>query len=603
MNKNKNFKLFGILFFLALLTRWPAFFVDYYNIDEITNSLYATFIVKGQMPLMDFLGNPYFLTHYFNTVLQYLAGPYSLKVVHAVHIVWVSLTAYFLSLCQRKIKTEAPELVSGVLYLIFSTCFFSKDFRGVLSESLSLLPAVIGAYFVFSWLENRKLRQAFAAGSFIAVASMFKAPAGIEIVAVGAVMILSRGTLHFFVSVLGMFFVFALPILLSGDPVQGLLSTKATLTRIDSQYVGAYTHLPFLYWFGKFIVRTLIVALAIMPLWIWTLGAMRQGFLDADAGRNRRVNLIFLLLWLLGTWFVVSLGKRVFFHYFVFMFPPLCLMASLYVRDWTFALWKQFFFHPLTVVKKSFSKSSLIEGTAVIMGVLSFLTFMADGLWRWSLSDTGSFRNVSEYIKKSTRPDETIFVWGLLPQIYYFSEREPASSMFWADKLVNFSPGTPAMEYVRANGGSLKVLDSITRDMTRGTVTPRQDEPDTNKELSSIGDRELFLFEEMVEKIESAHWRKFMTDVMKRPPTYWVDVSPTGIRSFDAYPFQNYEILRRFVKDNYELETTIDGIILYRLTKRPKAPLSYQSTHQFSIIGTMSCQNSFKFTVCQKDGE
>jgi len=546
----KNLKLFGWLLLIAFITRLPSLFIDYYNIDEITNSLYGSFIIKGQLSLMELLGNPYLLTHYFNALIQIIAGPYSLKLIHGVHIFWLALTAYFLCLCYRRIKNEQNEILPGVLYLIFSVCFFSKDYWGVLAETLSLLPAVIGACFFFSWVKRKNFSDAFFCGAFIALASLFKAPAGIEICAVGAAMILSRGTRHFFVSLLGLAAVFSLPLLATGHPVDALLQAKSTLTRIDSQYVGAYGQLPFLYWFSKFVVRTTLIALAAFALWIWSLGTLRQEFFEESGEKTRKLNLMFLVLWFVGMWFVVSLGKRVFFHYFVFLFPPLCLLASLFRRNWK--------------ISALIREGSWLEKLAVVMGVMSFIAFSSDGYLRWSLNDKNSFKDVASHIQKSTQPDDTIFVWGLLPQIYYFSQREPASTMFWADRLVNFSPGTPAMEYVRSTGGSLRLIDSITRDLTRGETVPSKTD-NKREDLSFIGEKELFSVAEMVDKIESAFWRKFMGDVIRKPPVYWVDVSPTGIRSFNAYPFQKYEILRRFVEDNYNYETSINGVALYRL--------------------------------------
>ena len=64
INHLSPYQHLGVIVTVHLLLSLPGLWVPYFNIDELTNALYARFINAGMVGLKDFLGSTYLLTHY-----------------------------------------------------------------------------------------------------------------------------------------------------------------------------------------------------------------------------------------------------------------------------------------------------------------------------------------------------------------------------------------------------------------------------------------------------------------------------------------------------------------------------------------------------------
>ena len=170
------------LLLLLVLLRLPDFFVPYYNIDELTNALTANILLDGRLAYEDFIGNTYLLTHTFYVVIAWLFGRNDFLPLRLANLLWVLATAGAIYHAGKEFTQKREGGLWGVLgYIFISLCFYSKDFRAVLSESLSLLPLSLAAFFIFRSLRRDTTWELLAAGFLIGAAGLFKAPSAIMI--------------------------------------------------------------------------------------------------------------------------------------------------------------------------------------------------------------------------------------------------------------------------------------------------------------------------------------------------------------------------------------------------------------------------------------
>ena len=50
----------------------------------------------------------------------------------------------------------------------------------------------------------------------------------------------------------------------------------------------------------------------------------------------------------------------------------------------------------------------------------------------------------------------------------------------------------------------------------------------------------------------------------KNRPIYFLNTSPANIHEYKYFPMENYPILKEYIAQHYQLETTIDGVEIYR---------------------------------------
>ena len=547
----------GVLGFWAPVAH---LFVPYYNNDELTNSLFANMILDGRLTLLDFLGNTYLLTHYFYAACTALFGRFNLFPIYAVNLLWCMATAAMFYVAGKELTgRKEGGFWAGIFYATASVCFMSKDYRAALSEGLSLLPLVTAAFFYFRAVRTGKPVNCLMTGLFIGIAGLFKAPAAIMISALWSSFFFmpSGPRLGFFVwSGLGLAGAVFAPLLFVGQPVEGLNYFLGRVERVQKYYIGAYENLPVLYWGFKYLLRTFLVAVSCPLVWFLAFRTLREelSFKKGNPDQFRKKFLVlFLFFWFLTNWFVVTIGKRVFYHYFIFMIPPMCLLAVPTILDWTDRLKKK-----TRAVQRLWH---VLLALAVLIPPAGYTIEAVIGL----SPQRPNLSKVIDSVAAITHDGDRIFIWGMVPQIYFFSKRDPATTFFWSDTLAGTSPGSPAIEYVRATGNKLAFGESVVRDLLVSKQEKREIPPMEAKPVYGIGENELLSIGEILERIESPFWKKVFADFFASPPVLILDSSPTGIRGFSNFPIEKYELLKKFIDDNYSYDRTIDGIIFYRL--------------------------------------
>lgn len=545
----------------------PGLWVPYYNIDELSNAIYAKFILDGTLSLRDFVGNTYLLTHYLYALLGYFFGFDSLAPVHMTHALWKAFTILALFWAGRELADEKVGWWSAVFYTFGSLCFMSKDFHTPSAESFSLLPAALCAGFFFRALNRSCFFSMLAAGALAGVAALFKAPMGVLIVALLLTILVRRQSVwkNAFVCLLAFVGVLFLQAAFVSPFGEGFAVFWAKVSETHDVYIQSYDGLSLLYWLLKFFIRTGIVA---MGLFTVTLFAIQSGRVLFRMRKKTRVywqKIFFLCVLLVMLWYVVSLGKRVFFHYYVFMLVPLCLMAGAGIKIFDSRLIA--FLKHKSPESTPFFFTRFVREHIWIFLFLPTIAFSIEGAFNYTTLPLDVSSGI-QYIRSQTSDADRIYVWGNIPQLYFFGDRQPATVYFWSDTLAGTSPGSPAMEYVRATGKKLTLSEKLIKDF-QARVFQEKDITSLFEEsqLYGIQESELFTLEELVQKIDQPYWRKVFRDFFANPPELFIDTSPTNYRGFGHYPIQRYELLKRFVQDNYRVEAVVDRMVFYRLNR------------------------------------
>jgi hypothetical protein len=550
---------------LSLILSVPGLWVRYYNIDELTNSIYARFIGTGELGLSDFVGNTYILTHYLYAWVVGLFGWSSMAPMHVVHALWKCLTVFAVAWAGDAFGDRRTGAWSALFYGLGSVSFLSKDFHTPSAESFSLLPAALGAGFFFRALNRGSARDFFLSGVLIAIASLFKAPMGITAAAMGVTLLVRyrRFWRDAPVNVAGFVLTLALPALLVTPFGEGIRLMAAKVEETNSTYIQSYEGLSYLYSVLKLAIRTSIVLGSLFAASAFALQNRRALFRVKLKQRDHWLKIFFVSVWLCALVFAVSLGGRVFYHYYVFLLVPLALLAGMGVKQFDARV--AVFERRKGAPDAGFDFMRFVRRRIGFFLAVPALAFSLEGALNVSTHPPKVSRVVA-YVKEHTAPDDRIYVWGNVPQIYFDSERLPSTVYFWSDILAGTSPGSPAMEYVRATGESLTLTQQLSKDFQAKVFDKMPaSELSNGTALSAIGEDELFTLDELLTRIDQPYWRKVFRDFFRSPPKLFIDTSPTNIRGFGFSPISKFELLKRFILDNYEPAGVIDDMVVYRL--------------------------------------
>lgn len=548
-------KLTGIIF-LNFLLCLPGLWVPYFNMDEATNATFARFINQGELDLAYYLGDTYILTHFLYAWVYRFISSDSLVAIHVVHALWKVLTILALYWAGREMVSRRVGLWSSFFYCVFSVSFMSKDFHTPSAESFSLLPAVLSAGFSFCAINREKSGVYFLSGVFAALATLFKAPMGVILVALNLMIFLSpRDKLKsFFWLNLGFILTFFLPVFLVTPLFSGFSLLYDKIRETQAVYIGHFEDMSFLYWGLKFLIRSSLVFLCLLAMVVFASYNFQDLFSLDEKHKPHWQKIFFLFVWFFLVWASVAIGKRVFYHYFVFTLAPLALLGGAgFVRFCEIGKERGVLFF----LRKH------IWFFVIFPPVCGFI----DGALNVS-TQPPLLQPILSYIQKNTGPDDRIYVWGEVPQVYFLSGRLPASTFFWSHTLAGMHPGSPAMEYVRTTGKSLKLSKLLAKDMRPSQYQTMPVNPlQSSYTLHDIGENELFTLDELLMRIDNPYWHQVFSDFFIHPPELFIDTAPTNIRGFGYFPLQKYELLKRFILDNYRLETVVDRMVVYRLNK------------------------------------
>jgi len=296
----------------------------------------------------------------------------------------------------------------------------------------------------------------------------------------------------------------------------------------------------------KFIVRSILFALSGLPMWIGAyyvifrvvrgdcfvpLRSARAPRNDGASPRNYGVVprfALFLTFWFFFSLFAIIAGGRMYFHYFYVVLPAAAALAGIW-------------WHMRGYKMKKFAKAITLFW---IIFCVSGWTFYATYLPLRPLAKKETWLGAATHLKTIAKPDDTLFVWGQAPQIFFYSGIKIGTRFTAADYLTGKSPMTAGLEY-----------------------NPNMKNPPStlNKVWHDFVDRPGLVIFDTSQNIYPKGWEYFIKDTEFKLPTYIVDTSPSNYRRYGRYPIANYPYLYNLLKKNYKKIKEIDGHVVYKV--------------------------------------
>lgn len=476
-----------------LICRFSLFDPVFYNVDEAEYAVAAQALGHGLYPGVDLLGStkpPGIVSLYY--LIFALFGQSLLALQIVAFALWLLLLYLTLRLV-REFFPDVPDWMSGLSFFMIANSFGLPRDLHALNTELPAMVLALSALFVAA--KSKHARDFVLCGILVGVASIYRQS---ELLFALVVPFLpsantrgARGT--FFVSILlpwlAVFAVYAAH--------GGLAVALDSWFRYPFVYSGDVGIAGFFQ--AAYLNTSEFVLQAVVPVVLSLIG------LFAALGARNKLAVTFLVV----SAAAVATGARFFGHYYIQVMPALAILSAVGLR--------KLFLN---------NKTRLLARAAIVGGVV--VAFLHFPFWRYwdtsapprgvssaSLAGSGLEIELADYAKQNSSPDQSIFVWGYCPQIYFFSNRLPAARDFLCHYVTGYSAGS---------------------------TSPREN-------YSAVA-------EQMLVEDLTASKPKLIFDL-----TFLVD----NPYSFADYPLTNYPALAQFVVANYKPAAQVGSIAIYSL--------------------------------------
>jgi hypothetical protein len=402
LNWGKRHETILLLIILSVLLRLPSLFEPYWYGDEGIYLTLGQALRKGLVWYRDIHDNKppllYLLAAITGTVFWF----------RLLLMFWFgAAVAVFYRLSQKLLPARAPAGTIATLLLITLTTMFEGNVAN--AEIFIVLPVCLGMLLALKSRPNWWL-----VGFCFSLGFLFKAPAAFDFFALLLWFFLNKKTK--IKNLLRCGLSFSLPIILS-------IGYYA--------YQGAFT---------PYVRSALLQNIGYLQTWGSSSEALFIRF-----GIALIISLIAFrslsLLWFTWAMFGALLSARPYPHYLIQPAIPLGILIT------------EFFF------RRNRRRRILIIGVVMIAVVAyrhirfwqypvieyyqNWLAYVAGGksredYWRWFKTNIPQTYRLAEYIRRTTQPDQAIFIWGDEPQIYALSRRLPPGRYTVAYHVLDF---------------------------------------------------------------------------------------------------------------------------------------------------------------------
>lgn len=538
-------KIVSVLLIIAIATilRAPYATVPFFNVDEALIAVMADTVLDGNVLYRDAWEHQTPLSYYIYALVFLFFGKNNMTAIHLFAIGWIALTALMIFKLADYLYGDRNKVgfLAGVLYVIFSTTYESGDVLAVNTEIFMVLPLTAAIYYLLKAEKTAKLPCFILSGILCALGAMTKQTGGLVLPAMLTYLILTpllqKKEVRW-----GETFKKCLLIMLGFSLVIGVCIVYFWLNNALKDFFYLTVKHPYQYstavdlGYLKYRFKVSAASIVVPNLLLWGMAGITtcsiilravRGYLVKDVQRRwneEEVPETLLVLWLFASLLAISLGGRFFGHYYIQTFPALSILAAYGVLHLPGKLFARAFPSPLLkgVIWIGVCVGILIPVTKYQKINYERFILHRDNPQLVNDKFEASFIPVADYIRKSTAPDDYIFVWGFCPQIYVLAHRRPASRFIFC----NFLTG-------------------------RMTESPRHFDPDL----------------ETSDWITPGSWELLLDDLRIRKPRFIIDASSSNYLMYAKYPIEKYNHLRKFLEMNYRLEKEISSMRIYRLKK------------------------------------
>ncbi|GAA1217212.1 hypothetical protein GCM10009665_03870 [Kitasatospora nipponensis] len=404
-----------VLTLLAVLTHIPSFVRPVWSPDEGYLATQARMLADGGVLYDTVVDRKPPLLPWLYEACFSLFGSLSLWPLRTLAIVAHLVTAIMLASIARGRWGNRAGAAAGALYLLASIGLSPEDTQAATFE-VFMLPAMVAA---FRYAERRRW---LAAGIAVALCSLTKQTGGAVLLPVLWMLLQDtrRRGAPWKPALLKVAFGFAVPIAL----VAALLTKPKGFLSWVVTGNGDYASLggDWLLMLGRALGNSAILLAAalgfLFPLGhrLWQRYRTGQSPSPATAVRVHG-SAGDLWVWLLSSVVGVCVGFHFYGHYYLQTIPPLVLLGVGAVCVSAIA-WKP---------------------------VLLYNTAAACAFWTLALAWPGAQMSqtaqVATAVAERSTPKDTVLVWGMHPELYWLSDRKPATRYLTAGFLTNFSGG------------------------------------------------------------------------------------------------------------------------------------------------------------------
>ena len=468
-------------FFLVLLActfvlRLPAFVVPVFNSDETFLATQAHVIEQGGQLYEQATDRKPPLVPYIYAGTFAFFGTMALWSVRLVAMLAVALTAFLLALEARRRWGERAGWIAGLLFVFAMVAFAPQDGQAANFE-VYMLPFMTAAV-VFA-----RRQRGMASGAMVAFATLAKQTGAATLLPVVYLLARGKGKRGVAQVAIG----FAVPTVVVALVV-GPSQLFYWAVQGNGSYLGVQAFSASVW--VMFLAMTSGWAVCNLPL-LWRIPAAWRARATRALDGERNTD---LWLWLLSGVLSVAVGLRFFGHYYMQLVPPLVL---------------------LTAGALAHASRRAVRGTVAAAAALALL-FSAAGYFLHPFGPEPDYKSVSRYLATTAHPNDPIFVWGNVPEIYWASGKLPATKFLTSSFMIGNYPGRP------------------------------QDEP-------------------TVDETTKQAWDDFYRDFADHPPRFFVDTSTAkeDVRGAGNWPIWKFPRLARIVSEQYRYVVTIDGYDIY----------------------------------------
>jgi 4-amino-4-deoxy-L-arabinose transferase-like glycosyltransferase len=472
--RRKLWRLFLVLLALTVATRLPALVVPVFNSDETFLATQAHVIQHGGQLYHDAIDRKPPIVPYLYAATFAFFDTTGLWSVRIMAMLAVALTAFLLALEARRRYGERAGWMAGILCVGALVAFAPMDGQAANFE-VFMLPSMTAAI-----LFSRRGRG-FLAGVMVALATLAKQTGAATLLPVLYMVWRLRGKRGVGAVAAGFSLPLALAALAMGPSQLFYWTVQGNGSYVGFKTLSSQVITIFLFMTSMWLVCNIPIVWKLPQAWLARRNIALDGLRDTD-----------LWLWVFSAAVSVAVGLRFFGHYYMQLVPPIALLAA----------------GALARGAKRWADATMA------LAIAAALLFGAAGFFIRPGVAEPNYESVSRYLASVTSPDDPIFVWGSVPEIYWASGRRPATRFITSPFLTGNYAGRPPDD---ANAGA-----------------------DTQ-----------------------AAWDDFYKDFTAHPPKYFVDTSPAKVRGAQYYPVSKFPRLEKIVRTQYRYKIAIDDIVVY----------------------------------------
>ena len=471
------------------ILRLPTLFVEYYDIDILTSFIHAADFFADRATAIN-KGPAY---HWILNGSFWLFGQHPAS-FHLAGIIVIAMTAVGIFLMGRKLLSRQAGLLAALFYG-FCISAFNRQFMAINAEIIYNLFFVFSAYFFVLVCFEKKWWALFPLflSLVLSVLSKFQ---GLWIVLALLIYIFmvhphfvlekkaKKIYFRFFLSGL----VFFLALFLFDWFFSGILVSSSLKNTLEGfYYYVAVRGFDPLFFLIKLTHRLALMGFYHNVLWLAGVVTLWKFFTYREKTKEMGYLITLTLFLLFATFFA---GQRLYFHYFVQVYPFLALLAGHTLVHWLkkernrrlcfrFAAVPLVFLFVWNAKDAYFTRYSPESFYQESKGMHYFRLVML-GQENDYLLPHESYVKALDYIKSNTDEEERIFVWPEGAEFVYYAKRVSATTSFWynvgALRCLQFQSRGAVKEAQDCEAGQIKAVEKANPDyFIDVSLSPRSD--------------------------------------------------------------------------------------------------------------------------------